>query len=175
MQNHPLAESNVAYLQQALDLLETIDNDLYAKPVPPAFNSGVGSHLRHTLDHVQAFVDGWMSGKVDYDHRDRETPVEQDLRQACLLIQVLIVEMRKVGINDGARVLKVKMDGGAAEENVTWSQSTVNRELQFLVSHTVHHYALIAALLRTEGHDPGEAFGVAPSTLKYRQQLQCAP
>jgi hypothetical protein len=35
----------------------------------------------------------------------------------------------------------------------------------------VHHYALIGALLRVQGVDPGAEFGVAPSTLEHRRQL----
>jgi uncharacterized damage-inducible protein DinB len=47
----------------------------------------------------------------------------------------------------------------------------VGRELQFLASHTLHHYALIAALLRLQGVEPGEEFGVAPGTLEHRRRL----
>ena len=44
------------------------------------------------------------------------------------------------------------------------------RELQFLVSHTIHHYALIGVLLAAEGFDVSlefPEFGVAPSTLTH--------
>ncbi len=47
------------------------------------------------------------------------------------------------------------------------TRSSLGRELQFLVSHTVHHYALIAIASRMQGIWPKESFGVAPSTLKY--------
>ncbi len=50
-----------------------------------------------------------------------------------------------------------------------WSRSTLKRELQFLVSHTVHHFALIRALLGGSGIDPGESFGLAPSTAAARR------
>lgn len=50
------------------------------------------------------------------------------------------------------------------------------RELQFLLSHTVHHFALIATLLERFEIGVPEDFGIAPSTLKYWQaQAQCAP
>jgi hypothetical protein len=55
-----------------------------------------------------------------------------------------------------------------------WSGTSVGRELQFLVSHTVHHYAVIAAMLRPQGVEPGADFGVAPSTLVYEQGSACA-
>jgi hypothetical protein len=57
----------------------------------------------------------------------------------------------------------------------TWSATSVTRELQFLASHTVHHYAVIAAMLRPQGVEPGNDFGVAPSTLEYeRGHAACA-
>lgn len=51
-----------------------------------------------------------------------------------------------------------------------WCGSTLHRELQFLVSHTVHHYALIVALLGRLSYElePEHAdFGIAPSTLAH--------
>lgn len=66
------------------------------------------------------------------------------------------------------RVTLRSVAGSGSEPD--WSDSSVKRELQFLVSHTVHHYALIKELLRREGFDPGAEFGVAPSTLQARDQ-----
>ena len=61
-------------------------------------------------------------------------------------------------------------------EEQQWSRSTLRRELQFLLSHTIHHFALIGLLLSFHGVEPGEEFGVAPSTLKHwRSQAECAP
>ena len=49
--------------------------------------------------------------------------------------------------------------------------STVRRELIFLVSHTVHHYALIAVMLRHQAVGLPADFGVAPSTLRHQRRL----
>jgi hypothetical protein len=58
--------------------------------------------------------------------------------------------------------------GGLVRQDAAcWGRSSAERELQFLLSHTVHHYALIALMLRTQGYEPGAEFGVAPSTLAY--------
>ena len=54
-------------------------------------------------------------------------------------------------------------------EDAEWSQTSVRRELQFLLSHTIHHYALIVAIAVRHGIvDFPEGFGVAPSTLNYK-------
>ena len=64
------------------------------------------------------------------------------------------------------RQVRVTLRSVAGDEELPdWSQSSLQRELQFLVSHSVHHYALIRELLRQSGFDAGEGFGVAPSTL----------
>ena len=48
-------------------------------------------------------------------------------------------------------------------ETVTgWS--TLARELAFVVSHTIHHQAIIAVLLALHGHAVPERFGHSPST-----------
>ena len=58
--------------------------------------------------------------------------------------------------------------GHVAGEPAVWSRSSLLRELQFALSHTVHHYAIIARQLRERGAEPGADFGVAPSTLAAR-------
>ena len=42
--------------------------------------------------------------------------------------------------------------------------STVYRELLFLQSHTMHHYAIIGAMTRSFGAQPADDFGVAIAT-----------
>lgn len=52
--------------------------------------------------------------------------------------------------------------------------SSIERELVFLHGHTTHHYAIIAAILKLQGCAIDYAFGIAPSTLAYEEQLKCA-
>ena len=61
------------------------------------------------------------------------------------------------------------MQTGEEDGVPDWRPSSVGRELQFLVSHTVHHYALIRLLLEDHGIYAGEEFGVAPSTLAHQR------
>ena len=51
------------------------------------------------------------------------------------------------------------------------SSSTLGRELQFLVSHTVHHFAIIGAICHRMDIELAPTFGIAPSTLKHRKAL----
>ena len=71
--------------------------------------------------------------------------------------------------------IQIRLESGGAEAE-QWSHSTVRRELQFLLSHTVHHFALIAVLLERFSIAVPDDFGIAPSTLKHWQaQSSCAP
>jgi uncharacterized damage-inducible protein DinB len=54
-------------------------------------------------------------------------------------------------------------------------QTSLWRELTFVLSHTIHHNAVIAAMARTLGAVVPEAFGYAPATLSYINTARCAP
>lgn len=58
------------------------------------------------------------------------------------------------------------------EEELT--DSTIRCELQFLQGHTVHHYALIATMLRSLGLDTSREFGMAPSTLIHENTVKAS-
>jgi uncharacterized damage-inducible protein DinB len=65
---------------------------------------------------------------------------------------------------------------GLPEDKVVWSVSSTFRELQFLATHTVHHFALVALLLRQRGVEVPVEMGVAPSTLEHwKSSDSCAP
>src|ERR1051326_2086523 len=70
------------------------------------------------------------------------------------------------------RPVMVQMDSGSGPEQADWRPSSTGRELQFLCSHTVHHYALIKLLLDGSGIDLGVEFGMAPSSLAYQRALR---
>ena len=165
MSIHQGALANIALLQQGADLLATVPAALYVRAHPPAFVRGIGPHLRHTLDHYACFLDGWRQGTVDYDGRERDAGVETSGTAALTRLHTLREKLLQIVAHDGATALRIKMDDGGA--GPSWTASTVARELQFLVAHTVHHFALMAALLRLMDFEPGAHFGVAPSTLKH--------
>lgn len=163
-----LAGRSAAYLQQGIALLRRLDDRLYAEASPASSRGRVGAHFRHILDHYESFFRGLRDGRVDYDRRDREAELELDRGAAAARIERSIERLRELATVDGARGLEVAMDCGEDQgAERCWSRSTVARELQFLVSHTVHHYAMIAAALAARGVEAGRDFGVAPSTLRW--------
>ena len=86
-------------------------------------------------------------------------------------IKAIIEDLSKISAAAERRELEGPVEVSTESPDVPeWSQSSVKRELQFLLSHTIHHYSLVAVALRTQGFEPGAAFGVAPSTLRHRRK-----
>lgn len=161
-----LAEHCAAQLDDARALVDRIPETVYA------VTDGVGMQLRHCLDCVACFVQGVANGRVDYDRRERDARTEVDPRYGADQLAEAARRLRDevTGMDD--RDLLVRMDepGVAADEG--WQRSSTARELRFLATHTLHHFALISLLLRERGIEVDPAFGLAPATAHFRHQTR---
>jgi hypothetical protein len=84
------------------------------------------------------------------------------------LSKLVIESLNRLSDVNDLKEIEVKLEGLSNDKGVSdWSRSSLLRELQFLLSHTIHHYSLIVLALRVQGFEPGVEFGVAPSTLKH--------
>lgn len=157
---------NLELLDQGMRLLDALPDDLYSEPSDgPGFRHTPGPHLRHALDAYACLLDGVERGLVDYDARSRSRAVETSRAEALAAIERTRSALQAVDHPADTR-LEVLVDvPGDVDGSPT--VSSLGREYQFLVGHTVHHYALIAMILRQRGWDPGSDFGVAPSTLRH--------
>jgi len=166
---------NARFLRQGLTLLRKLDAQRYAATPEHFARGGVGAHFRHVLDHYDCFLTGLSDGRIAYDRRERDRDTERNPRIAARRFERVLVGLRALSAEDADRSLQVALDRGEQSDGRhRWGISSVLRELQFLGSHTVHHYAVIAAMLRPQGVEPGIDFGVAPSTLEHEQGAACA-
>ena len=163
-----LAHQNIHFLDQGIALLDSLDDSLF-QSCDEHGHSCVGAHLRHVLDCYRCFLRGLDSDRIDYDARERNASLESDRRIAREKLLEVRHALEELGGSDRNRQMWVRVDAAAWSDVDPWTQSTLGRELQFLLSHTVHHFALIAMTLRAIGFEPGSAFGVAPSTLEHRE------
>ena len=160
---------NIEMLRQGIAALDQMDGDRYAKP---AYRSGssIGAQFRHILDHYQAFLAGLESGRIDYDARERSRSVETDIEAARTQAERICRELEQVPDDRLDTETTVNTCTASPPDRApVWTPSTPRRELSFLLSHTVHHFALINLLARAGGVELPGSFGVAPSTLAYRQ------
>lgn len=160
-------------IEQGVRLLEQLPVDVFTASSPSTLGASIGGHLRHNLDHYACFQRGMSGGRIDYDDRERAADVETRPQAAISALQRAAGEMKALSDDVLDRSLEVRMDTGEGEER-PWTRSSVRRELQFLLSHTVHHYALIAMVCRLYGQQVDDDFGVAPSTLKHRRRSAAA-
>lgn len=160
----------VAVLRQGSRIVESIPDDVFAAITPLSPRGSIGAHFRHILNFYDQFLFGVNEFRIDYNRRERDTAIERNRAEALIKLAQTISRLEQVKLPDLNEHLLVSMENSGA-----WSRSSVLRELDFLLSHTIHHYSLIAMLLRIYEIDPGEEFGVAPSTLEYwKQELVCA-
>jgi uncharacterized damage-inducible protein DinB len=163
--------SNLVVIQQGVRLLSVLGAERYARRLPLCFNASVGGHLRHIIEHYQAFLRGLEEGEIDYEKRVRDPLVENDPGYASGLLESVAqqLEERAAGLKNRELHLCVETTPGIA------TLTSVLRELEFLLSHTIHHYALVAVMARLQDCEPEPTFGIAPSTLKYQQtRATCA-
>jgi hypothetical protein len=165
-----LIDAAVETLLQGEILLRSIEDDEYVSKVPMAFNASIGGHYRHCLDHFRSLLDSAFEGDLNYDHRERGTPIERDrmaaLNATCDL-RAGYEELDPVFLN---RPITVTCKTSYGTNNSQVSISTVGRELMYSIAHAVHHYALIGVMGGIRGIKLPEGFGVAPSTLKHQER-----
>jgi uncharacterized damage-inducible protein DinB len=161
----PAALGNRLLLDQGLEVLGSIAVAAYAE-APPG-HSSVGAQFRHVIDHYEAFFTGLAMGRVDYDARQREPGLERDPGLAATAMRRWHEALGRLERSVADTPLAVQADSGALGGAADWRASSVGRELQFLASHTTHHYALIALLLERAGAAVPPGLGYAPSTRNY--------
>jgi hypothetical protein len=162
-----LIADNVTCLRQGIHFLDRLPPLHYVQPCTACFDSTIGGHFRHNIDHYEQFLDGVPKRKINYDDRSRRIEVETESAVARDAMQQLMDKLSALEFHGQSEApLEVLMDGGS---DARWTLSSVSRELQFLISHTIHHYAMIVTIAHTQGFtDFSTDFGVAPSTLKHR-------
>ena len=161
----------LSLLEQTADLSRKIEETAWTAPCDRFRDSTLGQHVRHCLEHFEALLGTTAEGDLDYDYRRRDTSIENSPQAACDRSKDLSKRLAEMGKSYGpSRTINVRTSCSCDGE-VTAQTSSFGRELQFLVSHTVHHFAIIAAICHGHGIDLPKNFGVAPSTLKHREAL----
>jgi uncharacterized damage-inducible protein DinB len=166
-----LADALDAVLLQGKDLLENLSQEEFLAPHPLGNGASVGAHYRHCLDHFRQLAAGVEIGTVDYDARARDSRLETDRHAALAATEALrssACKLRRLGEEDP---LEVRCGVTYEGEEAGSASSTLGREMMFCISHAIHHYALIAILLRSSQKNVPEGFGVAPSTMRYRERM----
>lgn len=149
-----LRDKTCAEFAHAICLIQTLEKETYAKS---------GAHFRHNIDFAENFLKGLEAGKIDFASRERDERIEQEPELAIRRIETIIRRLKELS----PAVLEINIAVKSEIDDTLCHFSSVSRELEFLLSHTVHHHALIAEKLKSLGIETALEFGVAPSTLKF--------
>jgi len=162
-----IGEANARLLEQTAALVAQLDDVLFGSREVHPGGDGIGPQLRHCADFYRALLDGLEAGRVDYDARKRDPLFEANRAFAASELEALANAVRALdAVAD--RELDVRTEAAALPPGAdAWCRSSLRRELFMLLSHTVHHHALVRERIRSRGVDPGAGFGMAPSTLAH--------
>ncbi len=143
----------------------------FTTPCASMMNGTIGAHLRHNLDHFGAAIGAFEDDSpINYDHRERGTPVESDADAAIVVIDTLRARLAELTGSAGADrevVVRMMITSGGDEAAL---RSTLARELAFAAHHAVHHHAMMAAIGMAHGLTIPQGFGKAPSTLNHESR-----
>lgn len=164
LQTRRLLAFNRELLDQALGLVAAHEG-----PGAPIYAGPVGAHLRHVIEHYEALLLRAEGAAVAYDHRARDRQLERCTLLARQRLAALSQVLAAADESTLQRAVLVRGLGGTAGEFEFAVSSSVGRELAFVASHAVHHFALLHAHCVQHGIRLGQDFGKAPATVAFER------
>lgn len=163
----------VAIVRQLAEVVAGMTDEQYTMKPVGVVPSSLGGHVRHCLDHIDALLIGVENGVIDYDARRRGTAVETSRLAALEAIRRQVrqlLDFSQVSESQALRLLVMLTSTSHAME----VETSLGRELAFVLSHTIHHEALIGVMAKMLGVPLPERFGYAPSTIAHLEKSTCA-
>jgi len=157
--------TSIQTINKLIYLLKQLQEDkVYDQPVLALSGSTIGQHTRHIIELFQCLLNGYESGTVNYDNRKRDRLLETNRYRA-------IKALEQIKENIGEKTnrdleLEIELNGTLIK-----LPSNYYREVYYNLEHCIHHEALIkVALIELKINEVPEDFGMAPSTIQYRNQ-----
>jgi hypothetical protein len=159
---HHLLEQPVLYLRH-------LSPAQYSRPLDLLAGASIGQHTRHFLEFFQCLLAQLRapSRRVDYAARERRLGLEEEPEEALYALRDVQHSLSNLSANCSCRLAYGELVGREAALS-----SSLERELLYNIEHTIHHLAMVRIGLRLVAPqlELPESFGLAPSTLQYRQQ-----
>lgn len=151
---------------QLSESLRQLSNEEYIHQSKILSNATIGQHVRHVIELFQCLDKGYNSGIVNYEKRKRDYRIETDKNVALQLMTELYASLEKPN-----KDLILEAEDYCDTVETVSVPTNYYRELAYNLEHTIHHMALIrVGINEVSSVQLPEEFGVAYSTIKYRQQ-----
>jgi hypothetical protein len=151
---------------QLSETLNRLTNEEYSRSSTVLMNATIGQHVRHIIELFQCLEKGYTSGSVNYEKRKRDYRIETDRALAVTLLKDIYKHLDRPN-----KEIILEADDYSDTAGTISIPSNYYREIAYNLEHTIHHMALIRVGVNEVSSVvlPGD-FGVAYSTIKYRQQ-----
>lgn len=153
--------------------LALIDPVVYQTPMSILSGATIGQHTRHIIEFYNCLLEQYDENNIpviSYALRRRDYLIESAPDHALQLVNEICDRLTEV--NPGMQCL---LDCAEHGQEKLLVPSTIGRELIYTIEHTIHHLAIVKIAIKTIAPSIvlPEHFGVAPSTIRYRQE-SCA-
>jgi len=151
---------------QLTETLNQLSADEYVRPSKTLFNASIGQHVRHIIELFLCLEKGYESGVVNYEKRKRDYQIETNKELANQLLKDIYHRLEKPNTD-----LVMEAEDYENTAGIVAIPSNYYREIAYNLEHTIHHMALIrVGVNEVSTIELPQEFGVAYSTIKYRQQ-----
>ncbi|HUH35822.1 MAG TPA: DinB family protein [Moheibacter sp.] len=149
-------------------LLQQLTNQAYGQSLAVLNGNSIGKHFRHILELFEALLKGNALGTLNYEDRKRDVELENSIAAFRERLASMVEEIQTLNLTKKMH-LQQYFNGQLIE-----IETSVQRELLYNIEHCIHHLAIIR--IGIEQHFPhiilSEQFGVAHTTLRYRESIQ---
>jgi uncharacterized damage-inducible protein DinB len=162
--NSFMNHSNIAVLKQLNDLLNQLSDVEYAQPLDLISQNTIGKHVRHILEFYTCLLTGIKNKSVDYDARERNLDLENYTQKAVETSNFISESLVHID-----KKTELELFATLPHDRVKLN-STVERELLYVLEHTIHHFAIIKIAVKNEFPHikVNDDFGVAYATLQHQ-------
>ena len=151
---------------QLSETLNQLSHEEYVQPSKILINATIGEHVRHIIELFQCLEKGYEEGVVNYEKRKRDHQIETNKELASVLLKEIYQNLDKEN-----KQIVLEAEDYCETTQVVLIPSNYYRELAYNLEHTIHHMALIrVGVKEVSSINLPEEFGVAYSTIKYRQE-----
>lgn len=161
-----IQQSVKVIFKQLADSLVRLSSEQYNQKIDTLSGATIGQHVRHVVEMFVCLQDGYGAGIVNYEKRKRDITIETSKDVALKLMENVIASLCT---NNKELVLEAGFDENSNELNRL--PTNYFREIAYNLEHAIHHMALIKiGINQVSDIELPEGYGVASSTIKYRQQ-----
>ena len=166
-----LVSANLLIIKQLVEALNKLDALSFTRPPEGELGGTIGMHFRHVIEFYKELVKVIKADEVDsllcYDNRQRDLKLETSIEDSIETLESLAMDLKSSPEADRVFTLRSLLEVGQPMVDLPTS---LFRELQYVLEHSVHHMAIIKMLAEQMNVSLDSNFGVATATQDYHKK-----